>query len=365
MSESPEDYDTRVLGVLKTLGTSTANYIASKTKRKQETARKSLDRLAEKGLVYSTKSGKRTYFTLMPNGKTDRIRLAKKKMEKKTEVYAHPSLKLPIHRASTRLELIPEQGFVCHPSIKGFEVGRDYIRCHFNGEYQLKIAKKGDMKSVDYLANTDTRIWWEKNGLSTNVACTCEIRIPNDPVPFMMRTVSCKDGTFKTASFWIHPRYIYYVKAEKVSETEFEQQVKDIVKILEQTGWKFEMPDVIPRKGQAHIGFNDPVLGGIVGDYNHRSDDVLHFDHSHGVNECEFYGNEGQPFLPKPYESEEVTEIMVQLPNIVKMVINTMKDVQNQFATMLDIQMKQFTFLNNKMEGNVTPLPFENNGMFR
>lgn len=353
MTEVTEDYDNRVLGVLRTLGTSTANDIARRTKRKQETARRSLDRLTEKGLVYPSKSGRITYFTLMPDGKSKRIKPAGKKNGIDNEVYAHPLQNIPFARAKTRLEIIPEKGFVCHPEIKGSEVGRDYIRCHFNGEYQVPIKHKGDMKSVDYLAETDIRIWWKKHGLNTNTACICEIRIPHDPDPFILRTVSGKDGKFKNASIWVHPRYIYHVDCTQVAQAEFEQQVRDVIAILERTGWKFT--DKIVRKGEPHFAINDPVLGGLVGQYNQSPSDPLHFDHSKGISECEVYG-----------DNPDVIEIMVHLPILMKTLTNAMVDMQTQMATLLDIQTKQFQFLNNKIEPPVTTPPqTDSNGMYQ
>lgn len=353
MTEVTEDYDNRVLGVLRTLGTSTANDIARRTKRKQETARRSLDRLTEKGLVYQSKSGRITYFTLMPDGKSKRVRPAPKKNGNHNEVYTHPSQKFPFHRAKTRLQIIPEKGFVCHPQIKGSEVGRDFIRCHFNGEYQVAIIKKGDMKSVDYLADTDIRIWWKKSGLNTNVQCNCEIRIPNDPEPFILRTVSRKDGTFRLASIWVHPRYIFHTDCILTAQAEFEQQVRDVITVLEKTGWKFA--DAIERKGEPHHGFNDPVLGGLVGQYNQSPSDPLHYDHSKGINECEVYG-----------DNPDVIEIMVHLPTLMKTITTAMVDMQTQMATLLDIQTKQFQFLNNKIEPPVTTPPqTDSNGMYQ
>ena len=353
MTETTEDYDNRVLGVLRRLGTSTANNIASRTKRKPETARRSLDRLTEKGLVYPSKSGRITYFTLMPDGKSKRIKPDRKKSGNDNEVYAHPSQTFPFHRANTRLEIIPEKGFVCHPEIKGIELDRQFIRCHFNGEYQVSIKQKGDMKSVDYLADTDIRLWWKKNGLNTNTSCICEIRVPYDPEPFIFRTVSGKDGKFKKASLWVHPRYIYHVDCTKIAQAEFEQQVKDVLGILNKTGWKFK-EDII-RKGQPHHAINDPVLGSLVGNYNESPNDPLHFDHSHGISECEVYG-----------DNPDVIEIMVHLPTLMKTLTNAMVDIQTQLATLLDIQTKQFQFLNNKIEPPISTPPVSNdNGMYQ
>lgn len=353
MTETTEDYDNRVLGVLRKLGTSSAGTIARRTKRKQETARRSLDRLCEKGLVYTSKSGRITYFTLMPDGKSKRIKPDRSSSGIKCDAYAHPSQNVPFRRAKTRLEIIPERGFVCHPEIKGSEVDRTFIRCHFNGEYQVAIKKKSEMKSVDYLAETDIRIWWKKHNLNTNVACICEIRVPYDPEPFTMRTVSCKDGKFHLASFKIHPRYIYHVDCTEVAKLEFEQQVRDVITILEQTGWMFD--EKIERKGEPHHGINDPVLGGLVGNYNQSPSDPLHFDHSHGINECEVYG-----------DNPDVIEIMVHLPTLMKTLTNAMVDIQTQLATLLDIQTKQFQFLNNKIEPPMsTPPVSDNDGMYQ
>lgn len=285
----------------------------------------------------------------MPDGNSKRIKPDRSSSGIKCDACTHPSQNIPFHRANTRLEIIPKTGFVCHPQLKGEECDRTFIRCHFNGEYQVNIRKKGDMKSVDYLAESDIRIRWKKYNLNTNVACECEIYTPSDPKPFKMRTVSCKDGKFHLASFKIHPRYIYHSDCTEVAKIEFEQQVKDVITILESTGWEFEKE--IVRKGEPHHGINDTVLGSMVGDYNHSPTDPLHFDHSHGISESEVYG-----------DNPDVIEIMVHLPTIMKTLMVSMKEmttamteIQKQMVTLLDIQSNQFRILNNRIDQTVPP----------
>lgn len=348
-SDEQQAYDDRVLVLLRQYGTITPNKLASVTKRKHETARASLDRLEDAGLIYATKSGNRTYYTLMPSGGNLRCKPDRKRVEIKTDGVARPSNPpsipsqpiFPLHRANNRLEVIPERGFVCYPLVTGSEVTRDFVRTHVDGEFQIKIHKIGQFKTTDYIADSDVRIRWSKTGLSTNVSMTGKIQMPSDREAFAIRTVSGKNGKFTKLSIWPHARYIYYVGIEQTAELEFQQQITDICSVLKHFGWQFGKaePQLV---GNIHYAFNDTILGTRVGRYNESDTDQIHYDHSHGLPEAETY-SELNGYKTDP----EVVEIMVKLPEIVKSltiaVNETTKQItmlQSQIVSMLDIQTK-------------------------
>ena len=356
-SNDYDGYEDTVLGYVRRFGTVTANQIARLSKRKQETAKRYLDKLEKNGYVYSKNQGKRTYYILMPTGNYDRVCPDRSKVEIKTEVYGRPSSNIPLVRAKTPLEIIPQKGFVCHPSTKGISCGREFIRCHFNGEYQVGITSIGAMPSTDFIPDINLKVSWTKTGLTTNTSCIGHIKNLNgDQEEYAVRTVSTKKGQFNILSVWVHPRYIFHTGHVEVSRIEFEQQVIDVCQILTKYGWVFK--DKITRTGQPHYGINDPVLGSLVGEYNQRSDDPLHFDHSHGVNECEVYG-----------DNPETIEIMVHLPNIMKNLTAVVKEtstqithLQNQIVSLLDIQTKTVQHIVSKDTSVPIETPFRNEG---
>lgn len=334
-----DDYDKEVLRLLTQYGTVTPNKIASITHRKQETAKASLDRLEDSGYVYSTKSGNRTYYTLMPGGNNRRYRPDVRRMEDRNDRVARISQVssesdqpiFQLRRAANRLEVIPERGFVCYPSVTGSEVSRDFIRTHVKGEYQVKITKIGEFKTTDYIPETDIRIRWTKKPLNTNIAMLGKIQIPQEKEAFKIRTVSERNGKFKLLSVWVHSRYVYYVGKELTSELEFTQQVSDICHILNHFGWEFKK-DSVQLVGNVHYAINDRNLALRVGRYAESESDQVHYDHSHGIPEAEIY-SDANGYKTDP----ETVEIMVKLPEIVKSLTLAINETNKQIA-MLESQ---------------------------
>lgn len=351
MTTDQEAYDQRVLELMKQYGTLTPNKLASVTKRKHETARFSLLRLEEKGLIYSTKMGNRTYFTLMPSGGNSRYRPDTRRLEKKMEVSNDRVTRIscissgqeekfqpifPLHRATNRFEMIPERGFVCYPSVTGSEVSRDFIRTHVRGEYQVKIRKIGEFKTTDYIPETDIRIRWTKKGLNGNIAMHGKIQIPQEKEAFKIRTVSERNGKFKLLSVWVHSRYIYYLGKDLAAELEFVQQVKDICDILNHFGWEFKT-DSIQLVGNVHYAINDTNLATRIGRYTETDSDTVHYDQSHGIPEAEIY-SELNGYKTDP----ETVEIMVKLPDIVKSMSSSLTELAKSVST-LTIATKETT----------------------
>lgn len=333
MSETDgSSYGEVLFSLITRLGPQTANACARYTGRKQETAKRHLTILVENGQLYTKKVGKTVYYALMPNA---RYEPDPKKWESESGVYNGGYVRassIPrFSRASNRTEVIPIPGFVCHPSIKGKNVDREWIRAHVNGEYQIRIAKVGSMKTTDYFADTDIRIKWDMNGLNTNVQCHGQIFLnqTGDIRPWTLRTVSDKTGSFNILSIRVHPRYVYYERYEETAEMEFRQQVMDVVNVLERGGWLFDKTSIV-RKGKIHKGVNDETLGRSVGDYHPLPDDELTYDHSHGTPEAEFEGTD------RPGD----VEIMVKLPSIIRAFGDSLVEIQRNMAVMLDIQSK-------------------------
>lgn len=190
-SDSESDYETVVLATMRKLGTATANQVSRLTKRKYDTAKSYLEKLERKGFVYTKKEGCRTFYILMPTGNYERTKPDRSVLEVKNEGYGRPSFKVPIIRASNVNEIIPTKGFVCHPSVKGSSLGREFVRCHFNGEYQIGITSLGAMPSTDFVPDINLRVSWTKTGLTTNTSCIGHIRnLKGDQEEFAVRTVS-------------------------------------------------------------------------------------------------------------------------------------------------------------------------------
>lgn len=358
-TEEQTRYDTRVLELIKQFGTITPNKLASVTKRKHETAKASLVRLEDEGYVYSTKSGNRTYYTLMPGGKNKRIKPDVRRVENSNDRVARISYISPLsdqppfllHRANNRLEVIPERGFVCYPSVTGSEVSRDFIRTHVRGEYQVKIRKIGQFKTTDYIPETDIRIRWTKKGLNGNIAMHGKIQIPEEREAFKIRTVSQSNGKFTLLSVWVHSRYIYYLGKDLTAELEFVQQVKDICDILNHFGWEFN-EDSVQLVGNVHYGINDTNLATRIGRYAESDSDTVHYDQSHGIPEAEIY-SESNGYKTDP----ETVEIMVKLPDIVKSLTTSIIETNKQIA-MLETQIVNMMGIQAKtVEANITKQP--------
>lgn len=344
MTNEQETYDVRVIELMKQYGTITPNKLASVTKRKHETARASLSRLEEKGYVYSTRMGNRTYYTLMPSGGNLRYKPDVRRMEDSNDRVTRISCISPnpdqppfqLKRATNRFEVIPERGFVCYPSVTASEISRDYVRTHVRGEYQVKIRKIGQFKTTDYIPETDIRIRWTKNGLNGNIAMHGKIQIPEEKEAFKIRTVSERGGKFKLLSVWVHSRYIYYLGKDLTAELEFNQQVIDICNILNHFGWEFKK-DSIQLVGNVHYAINDKNLATRVGRYTESDSDQVHYDQSHGIPEAEIY-SELNGYKTDP----ETVEIMVKLPDIVKSMTTSLTELAKS-VSVLTVATKETT----------------------
>lgn len=319
--------DDTVYNLILSLGSCTINMLASKLKRKHETIGRACQRLEENGRVYSEKVGARRYYTARPISHIERVRPAPEKREIKTDPYGRGSVEFPIRRARSQVERIPTAGFVLHPLTKGADVGRDWVRAHINGEYQIKVLEVGDFKPYNKL--DDDAIEWKRGILGVNPVYRAKVYLHDtDTVPYSIRAVETTRGAIETLSVFIHPRYVYYDQHGPTAYAEFSQQVRDVCNALAVHGWRFDL-DSIEIKGQLHTAINDPVLGSKVGRYNQTPGDPVHYDHSHGIPECEIYGDDPQ-----------TVELMVRLPDIIRAMSESIQALNENVNALLEVQTK-------------------------
>lgn len=348
MTAPKKDIDAKLTSLIKQYGSITAYKGSKILKMKYDTVKSHLDLMVKNGTLYTREVGKSTHYALAPSGVVSGVKPDRSKERKKTEGDGRVSVIVPITRASTVTEIIREKGFVCHPNTKGKTVSADFIRCHHNGEYQVRIVEKGKMAEGTHyipIEHTDQTISvkWTYNDLTLNMACLCKIKIPSDERVFALRTVSTKDGKINTMSIWVHPRYIYNVGVVDTAYAEFLQQVMDLLTILETDGWKFDKTDVA-IVGDHHYAFNDATLGGLVQSYERTEGAPVEFDHSHGVDEMEVIGDKG-----------ELIECIANLPQIFRNMTATIMEIGKQVQTLAKIQVDTLT--------TVYPeKPFDNGG---
>ena len=312
-------------------GTQTINQIARQLKRKHETIARAVNRLEKTGRVYVETDGNVNYVSPRGFPLSERVRPAPlkegSKMETKTDLYGRVSVDVSHRRAKNTAERLPLDGFVCHPLTKGCDVGRDFVRMHIKGMYTVGVTHAGDFQPYNKI--DDTAIDWKRTGLSLNVAYNGRVFLKgSDSTAYAIRAVETRAGAIQTLCVFIHPRYIYFKNHVATACVEFSQQVKDVCQALELHGWTFNY-DTIELKGELHTGINDTVLGSQVGRYNQQEGDALHFDHSHAIPECEVYG-----------EDPDTVELMVNLPQIIRGMSESLNELKNALQTVLDIQTK-------------------------
>lgn len=343
MSNSTEETDNQVYQALLKFGTATINQLARSIGRKHETVSGAVHRLEENGKVNVLRNGNTRYVSLRPDSHNSRVRPVPSKCYNKegnrNEVYARTSLEFPILRFKSICERVPIEGGVLHPGTRGCDCSREWVRVHVNGEYQIKITKVGDFKP--YNRDDDTAIQWKTSYLNTNTAYNGKVFLKGtDGQAFSIRAVASKDGTLGTLSVFVHPRYVFHTNHEKTAYAEFREQVKDVCQALAVHGWSFDY-ESIELNGELHTGINDEVLGSKVGRYNQTPGDKLHFDHSHGVPECEVYGSD-----------PNTVELMVNLPDTIRAMSESLELLTNLANQLIEVQTKTLTIMLPKSNEN-------------
>ena len=344
-----DSIDDDVYSLLLTLGTATINKMASKLKHKYETVEKAVYRLEENGKINIIRNGKIRYITLRPSPLTKRVRPASDKSFTKAgnnnDVYAHPSYISTLVRGKTVSERVPLDGFVLHPATRGCDVGREWVRVHFNGEYQVRVTKVGDFKP--YNRDDDVATKWQQSFLNTNSAYNGKIYLKDtDTTAYSVRAVESKGNVIEMLSVRIHPRYVFHKHHEQTAYTEFRQQVIDVCDALVKHGWGFDY-DSIEMKGELHTGINDPIIGSKVGRYNQTPGDDLHYDHSHGIPECEVYGSD-----------PDTVELMVNLPTVIRSMGESIEQLAKLVNSIIEVQSKTVSMFIPKIEQNNNDVMF-------
>ena len=325
------DCDEDVYRLLIAHGTQTINQLARQLNRKHETVSRAVARLEKSGRVYVDRDGRTSYVSPRAFPLSDRVRPAPPKGETKretnTDLYGRVSVNVSPRRAKNTAERLPLDGFVCHPLTKGYDVGRDFVRMHVKGMFTVAVTHAGDFQT--YNPVDDTAITWKKSNLSLNVAYNGRVFLKgSDSTAYAIRAVETRTRAIETLSVFIHPRYIFYKNHVATALAEFKNQVRDVCTALELHGWTFNY-DTIELKGELHTGINDIVLGSQVGRYNQHEDDSLHYDRSHGLPECEIYG-----------QDPDTVELMVNLPQIIRGMSASLNELKNALETVIDIQTK-------------------------
>lgn len=328
--------DEEVYKLLLQLGTATINDLARRLKHKHETVARAVQRLEESGKVNILKSGNTRFISLRPTPINKRVRPDSKKRGEKGEtendVYTHPSLDIPIIRAKLCSERVPLDGFVCHPRTRGCDLSREWVRAHVNGEYQIAITKVGDFRP--YNRNDDVAIEWTTSRLNLNTAYNGKVFLKGeDLTAYSIRAVEGKGGGLRVLSIRVHPRYVFHKNHLNTAIGEFREQIKDVCRALEVHGWGFDLSS-ITLSGEIHTAINDPVLGSKVGRYNQSPDDSLHFDHSHGLPECEVYG-----------EDPDTVELMVRLPETIRSMSESLELLTATVNQIIEVQAKTLTIM--------------------
>lgn len=360
MTTPKTSIDAKLITLIKQQGSITAYRGSKLLDVKYDTVKYHLNSLVKRGTLYTRDVGKSTHYAIAPIGVKSEYKKSQpdiKKSEQKTEGYGRASVSIPVTRANSPSEVIRERGFVCHPNVKGNQITSDFIRCHHNGEYQLKILKKGKMVEGTHfipIPNTDRTITVRWNYSPLNVGqtnCHCHIKLPYDATEYALRTVSTVSGEINLMSIWVHPRYIYNVGVVDTAYAEFEQQVRDLIPILKSDGWEFD-DTVISMKGDHHYAFNDRSLGSLVKSYERKDGCPIEFDHSHGVNEMEVIG-----------DNENLIECIANLPKIVSDISMALKETTialselgKQVSILSKMQVDALTI------SNYSERPFDNGG---
>lgn len=362
-----EEFDSSVLAHVIKVGTVRPSDIARYKKCKHETATRSLNRLVDSGNLYREKIGKSAYYTVRPDSLSEsalgRVRPDSRKFppqrESETDRGGRASVvgpsEYPHIRARNLSERIEVEGFVLYPTVKGCDISREWVRAHHHGQYHVRILKVGRFDSF----NPDTldTVQWQTSNLNLQRVYNISIgvRCSHDPAPFKARIVSTRTGKLNNLSMFIHPRYIWHKGYENTEIVEFRRQVEDALSVLEGFGWRFDK-ESISTSGLFHTAINDPVLGGVVGKYNEKPTDEIHYDSSPGYPESEIYGN----------TNPDDVEIMVMLPTIIRSLSESVHALYKAVSEMVAIQAKTVQSQTMTMMNiATTPTKCDNDTMYR
>lgn len=340
--EEREAFDRKVLHFVRAKGTVCVNQVARHFNKKWETALGSINRLQKKGLIfYHPEMGDNpSFYSIWKDVKgagaisdTPVQQPAVEKQESElesNEVYAR--LDLDWTRAEVPSQIVEKGGFVCHPSVDKSKVPPTFVRAHMHGQYLVRILKVGVVPSTYRVPNTEIVGGWTSRlmGQAKNRCYYGHMKFPEDRDKYKFHSMADKEGHLSNLSVYVHPRFIYYKGNAGTASVEFSEQVKDVLRVLEQYGWEFG--EVIP-KGTYSMGYNNRAYAEQM-PKNHveKDTDVVKFDSSpgssdKGCTEAEIY-HDGEL-------SERQMDVLVEHPQRI-MDLEARADSQSERITVLD-----------------------------
>ena len=314
-------FDKLVLRYIKAKGTVNTNQVARHFNKKWETANTSISRLVRRGEVYylPEMGDNPSFYSIWPDAKGKRTlndtpvgQPAVSKLESKREsndTYARFDVEYT--RAEVPTQVLERGGFVCHPSARGSDLPSTFVRAHIHGQYLVKIITIGVMPNTYIVPNTEITGGWTSRqmGVAGNKCYYGHIKFPEDKTKYKFHSMADKDGCLTSLSVYVHPRYIYYKGNAGTAMIEFEEQVKDVLRVLEGYGWEF---GEIIRKGYYSMGYNNRSYAEqMPKDHTEKESDPVKFDSSpgessKGCTEAEIYGDDAL--------SQEQMEALVEHP---------------------------------------------------
>lgn len=312
-----EEFDKKVLAYFKIKGTLCPNDVAKHFKKKWETAFNSIRRLVDsEQIFYHPEMGRSpSVYSIWPDHASQRYFGPSQQSEKGNETgkstmstFDCSPFDMGIVRGQVS-QIIEKEGFLCHPSMKGKDVPRTFVRGHMHGPYFVDVETVGMMPETYIVPGTEITGGWLKRPMKGNSCYFGHVNFPEDRKPFKYHAMSNKQGDIKGLCVYPHPRYFYYRNNEKTAAIEFRQQVKDVLAILEQYGWKFGS---IYAKGDYSMAINDPILASHVPvRHIESSTDSVIYDSSPMTSE----GGCTEAEIIADHEGAEAeVEVMVELP---------------------------------------------------
>lgn len=267
-----EAFDKKVLTFFKAKGTLCPSDVARHFKKKWETAHNSILRLVEKGLIFYHPEISRSpkCYSIWPDHADNvnqryfddgqQVKNGNHTVKSTNTTFDSSLFDSGIVRGKP-VQIVEKRGFVCHPSMKGKDVPRTFIRGHIHGQYFAEIVEVGKMPETFIIPDTEITGGWTERPMKGNQCYFGHINLPEDPKKFNIHAMANKKGELKGLSVYVHPRYIYHENNAGTAASEFRMQVKDILKVLEYYGWKFGS---IVCKGTYSMAINDPILASHV-----------------------------------------------------------------------------------------------------
>ena len=374
-----DEFDRKVLAYFKIKGTLCPNDVAKHFNKKWETAFNSIRRLVDSEKIYHHPEMGRSpsVYSIWPDHASQRYfgpiqhpenGNGKGKTTVSTFDYS------PTAQGIVRGELsqiIEKEGFLCHPSMKGRDLPRTFVRGHMHGPYFVDVETVGMMPETYLVPDTKITGGWTKRTMKGNSCYFGHMKMPDtgDTKPFKYSAMTDKQGNITGMCIYPHPRYFYYKDNERTAAIEFRQQVKEVLRVLEIYGWKFG--SIIPKANYS-MAINDPILASHVPtSHVESSTDSVVYDSSPMTNEggC----TEAEVIADHPTAEAEV-ELMVELPQrvwtmetkidklsknmdgMVNLLSNAIPHMENLTKTVHDLTIAT-EFNTTAIFGNSHPLP--------